>query len=75
MKQGDPLSCVIFIIWIDLLIRNINADRLILALELKTRRTKKKKLSINLELLRMMLELCAEGMPIGYKVFLHNTKG
>ena len=27
MKQGDPLSCVIFIICIDPLIRNINADR------------------------------------------------
>ena len=42
MKQGDPLSCVIFIICIDPLIRNINADRLIQALELKTRITKEK---------------------------------
>ena len=42
MKQGDPLSCVIFIICIDPLIRNINADRIILALELKTRITKEK---------------------------------
>ena len=74
MKQGDPLSCVIFIICIDPLIRNINSDRLILALELKTKITKRK-LSINLELLLMMLELCAEGMQIVYKVFLHNMEG
>ena len=42
MKQGDSLSCVIFIICIDPLIRNINSDRLILALELKTSITKVK---------------------------------
>ena len=42
MKQGDALSCAIFIICIDPLIRNINADRSILALELETRITKEK---------------------------------
>ena len=42
MKQGDALSCAIFIICIDPLIRNINSERLILTLELRTRITKEK---------------------------------
>ena len=42
IKQGDALSCAIFIICIDPLIRNINSERLILTLKLRTRITKEK---------------------------------
>ena len=40
MKQGDALSCFIFIICIDPLIRNLNADLDIKMVKLKTRITK-----------------------------------
>ena len=42
IKQGDALSCAIFIICIDPLFRIIYSDRLILALKLKSRITKEK---------------------------------
>ena len=41
VKQGDALSCSIFIICIDPLLRNINADPAITAVEVKTRISKK----------------------------------
>ena len=40
MKQGDSLNCAIFIICIDPLIRNLNADIRIREIELKTNITK-----------------------------------
>jgi hypothetical protein len=41
MKQGDTLSCVIFIVCIDPLVRNLNADNEIKIIELQTNISKK----------------------------------
>ena len=74
VKQGDALSCAIFIICIDPLLRNLNNNRRVKEVKLLRKNATKEKSTIKVQLMRMILVSSVKKAMTAYSKFSTNTK-
>ncbi len=74
VKQGYALSCAIFIICIDPLLRNLNKNKRVKEVKLLTKMVPMKKSTVKVQLMQMILVSSVKRAMIAYSKFFRNIK-